>query len=91
MQNEDFERVLNFEVWYNARGTKELTALFIPHSALLLFDGLKESEKECARNVVNKFYAVLNEYLEKWSKSLDGTEIFCWMDLTSIPVLRKAM
>lgn len=59
--------------------------LFIPHAAHTIFDAFTDQEKEYNQHYVKKFYITLSEYLEKWSKSLDGTEVFCWMDLTSSP------
>lgn len=59
--------------------------VFIPQAAQSLFDVMKESEKEYCRHYVKKFYTTLSEYLEKWSTSLDGTQVFCWMDLASVP------
>lgn len=60
-------------------------ALFIPHAAQQVFNVSNDSEKEFLNHYVRKFYTALSEYLEKWSKSLDGTEVFCWMELNSVP------
>lgn len=59
--------------------------LFIPSAAQQLFVGFTEKEKKYCSGYVKIFYRTLSQYLEKWSKSLDGTEIFSWMDLTSPP------
>lgn len=63
--------------------------LFIPQSANMIFDAFPDQEKQYNQHYVKKFYTILSEYLEKWSKSLDGTEVFCWMDLTSVPDWNK--
>lgn len=34
---------------------------------------------------MNEFYTSLSFCLEKWSKTLDGTEVFTWMALTAVP------
>lgn len=35
------------------------------------------------------FYSTLSNYLDKWSKSLDGAEVFAWMKLVSAPNFEK--
>lgn len=60
-------------------------AAFIPIDAAPLFEALSASEKSKAKASVDKFYSVVTAYLEKWSNSLDGNEVFGWMNLTSVP------
>lgn len=59
---------------------------FIPMKACQHFQILSEGRKIQTQNEMKVFYATLNQYLEKWSNSLDGTEIFGWMSLTAVPV-----
>lgn len=62
---------------------------FIPVNAKLLFNALSKSEKSQIRIHMKKFYTCLSTYLRKWSQSLDGAEIFNWMNLTSVPDWEK--
>lgn len=62
---------------------------YIPAEADELFDGLANSMKENAKLHMKNFYSELNDYLQKWSRSLDGTEIFQWMTLDALPDWEK--
>lgn len=48
---------------------------------------LKLTPRQQPKNLdyVKKFYEALSSYLEKWSESLDGNEVFAWMSLTAVP------
>lgn len=39
--------------------------------------------------MVKIFYSNLSDYLDKWSKSLDGAETFAWMKLVTTPSFEK--
>lgn len=52
---------------------------------MTIFDILDDPTKDRARRFMKKFYEALGEYLENWSETLDGTEVFSWMSLTSAP------
>lgn len=54
---------------------------FIPFEARATFDKLSAFKQVELREDVKSFYTCLSAYLEKWSKSLDGNEIFEWMKL----------
>lgn len=61
----------------------------IPYEANLLFKDLSEIKKADIKQDVQLFYSSLSNYLEKWSKSLDGAETFAWMKLNSVPNFEK--
>lgn len=58
---------------------------FIPSRANPLFEALSNEKKSEVKQEMKQFYSSLSAYLEKWSKSLDGNEIFAWMALTEVP------
>lgn len=58
---------------------------FIPVSARELLEEFSQVQKTAVMKYVSSFYKELVTYLEKWSQSLDGTEIFGWMNLTCVP------
>lgn len=62
--------------------------LYIPN-ACTMYEQFTEVEKEVVKLYAEKFYSTLSNYLEKWSKSLDGAEVFGWMALTIVPDWEK--
>lgn len=58
---------------------------YIPSEAVELFLNLECSEHADAKKYVENFYSELVRYLLKWSRSLDGTEVFSWMHLQVCP------
>lgn len=58
---------------------------FIPVNAQPLLDNFSQAEIDDVNMYLQNFYDSLTSYLQKWSKSLDGTEIFAWMNLTVVP------
>lgn len=61
----------------------------IPVNAIPHFEALSRAEQNDARTSLGEFYEALTTYLEKWSNSLDGTEIFSWMSLLEVPDWRN--
>lgn len=75
-----------FEVASDLSGLREIIDRrkdnnFIPFEARAIFDTLPAFKQDELREDIKSFYACLSAYLDKWSKSLDGTEIFEWMKL----------
>lgn len=62
---------------------------FIPFEARADFEKLSDSKQVALNEDVKSFYSSLFEYLDKWSKSLDGNEIFMWMKLDKKPDFEK--
>lgn len=62
---------------------------YIPAEAAELFDTLELSEQAEIKKYVENFYSELCRYLLKWSRSLDGTEVFSWMSLFVPPDWEK--
>jgi hypothetical protein len=58
---------------------------YIPVEAAELFRTLTPSEQKDLKQHVKNFYSELSIYLQKWSRSLDGTEVFRWMALAALP------
>lgn len=59
--------------------------MFIPFKARTIFDQQLPAVMKRLETYMKKFYTAVDSYLETWSKSLDGTEIFAWMNLTAVP------
>jgi hypothetical protein len=55
--------------------------MYIAHEAQSLLSTLDVDEQEEIHSHVVVFYNSLDSYLDKWSKNLDGTDVFCWMKL----------
>lgn len=49
---------------------------YIPPEAGVVLHDLSGDVQDLVKHFVNLFYGALEKYLEKWSRSLDGTEIF---------------
>lgn len=64
---------------------------FIPPKAKaeLVEPKISREKQTEVKNFVTHFYLALNEYLELWAKSLDGTEVFDWMSLHEPPAWTK--
>lgn len=62
---------------------------FIPAEAAELFGDLADSQQAEAKKYMDNFYSELIRYLLKWSRSLDGTEVFSWMSLLASPDWEK--
>lgn len=58
---------------------------YIPAEAVTLFNDLSTSKQKDAKLSMSNFYSELTSYLEKYWRSLDGTEVFSWMILCSLP------
>jgi hypothetical protein len=58
---------------------------FIPRKALEELRKFSESVQQTMRNYIVGFYDSIVDYLNLWSKALDGTETFSWMMLVEIP------
>lgn len=58
---------------------------FIPMKASQELHKLSTDKKVEVKRFVDKFYLALNNYLQLWRMSLDGTEVFSWMALEEPP------
>lgn len=58
---------------------------FIPHKAEREMSSLRVELKQEITVSVELFYKAAVNYLQLWSKSLDGSECFHWMGLTKLP------
>lgn len=56
---------------------------FLPFESRFEFDKLLVSKQVEIKEDVKLFYSSLSGYLDKWLKSLDGTEVFPWMKLVN--------
>jgi hypothetical protein len=58
---------------------------YLPADAEECFVDLSHDKQNEIKKSTEMFYSELNDYLTKWSRTLDGTEVFSWMRLTSVP------
>lgn len=64
-------------------------AQYIPSEAAEEFRGFSGVVQDDIGQSVKSFYEVLDSYITKWSRSLDGTEIFAWLYLKTLPDFKK--
>lgn len=88
------KKIASFEVAIVVAELREIIenrqkSLYIPAEAKGIFVELTKQEQLVATKHMQNFYSELNGYLLKWSRSLDGTEVFSWMTLTSSPDWEK--
>jgi hypothetical protein len=86
--------VASFEVASEMQSLQEVVERrkndnFIPYEARVVFRELTPEIQEANRTYIETFYSSLADYIEKWSKSLDGTKIFSWMKLIATPDWEK--
>jgi hypothetical protein len=62
---------------------------YIPYEAQIVFRNFMPEIQKTIQTYIKTFYSSLSDYIEKWSKSLDGTEIFSWMQLIATPDWEK--
>lgn len=82
--------VASFEVAAEMQNLREVVERrkndnYIPYEAQIVFREFTAEIQEAIRTYIKTFYSSLGDYIEKWSKSLDGTEIFSWMQLIATP------
>lgn len=58
---------------------------YIPAEANEVLRSLSCGVQDVVKQFVESFYEELEEYLAKWSRSLDGTEVFSWLRLDALP------
>lgn len=75
----------------NGKVSNRKNLMFIPPKAKVeLMEPKMSHEKQVeVKKFVVQFYLALHKYLELWSKSLDGTEVFDWMNLNEAPAWSK--
>jgi hAT family C-terminal dimerisation region len=86
--------VASFEVAAEMQSLREVVERrkndnYIPYEAQVVFRELTAEIQEAIRKNIKTFYSSLGDYIKKWSMSLDGTEIFSWMQLIATPDWEK--
>lgn len=61
----------------------------IPYESNVLLKNLPYNDQASIQEDVKLFYTSLSDYLEKWSRSLDGAEIYSWMKFVVVPNFEK--
>lgn len=86
--------VASFEVAAEMQSLREVVERrknenYIPYEAQIVYREITYESQEAIQTCIKMFYSSLAEYIEKWSKSFDGTEIFSWMRLITTPDWEK--
>jgi hypothetical protein len=58
---------------------------FIPSKAREIFKNFSDELQSQLNFTIEKFYWGLHDYTLRWSESLDGTEVFSWLNLVGFP------
>jgi hypothetical protein len=83
-------KIAAFEVFKKISDLREViqkrkSNKYIPDKALKHFLLLSVEVQEETKEFMANFYEELLDYLENWSHSLDGAEIFSWLSLNFLP------